>query len=393
MHRALPPSATINPPSFRAPFTGAGLTGLGRDCEDLLQCLPMPAYLCDLSDGLVFQNVAAASLWGGPPGRQADWANPVHFKQTDGAPLPPQQTPTAIAMRERTAAANKQAAVNTLCIDDLEGKARRFVAHAQPVRDGTGSLIGALCFLTDVTECAQLEDRLQQVDDRKHEFIAMLGHEIRNPLSPILNAVPLLKKTSGDKQVAFLADMIERQATSLSRFVTDLLDESHGNYDGATLNKALGSLDEVIDSALEVVSGKLRARRQTLHVRREPGDVALVCDIERLAQALGNILQNASDFTGDAGTIVLTVAVRGPLLDIEVSDSGIGMRSDHVAAVFNPHCRFHHGDGKPMMGAGMGVRLAMEICQRHGGAITASSPGLGLGSRICLVVPVALPPA
>jgi len=348
----------------------------------------MPAYLCDLSDGLVFQNVAAAALWGGPAGRQADWATPVNFKQLDGTPLPPQQTPTAVAMRER---AHPQAPGKALRVDHPDGSSRRVVAQAQPVRDGAGNLVGALCFLADVTDYVHLEDRLQQVDDQKHAFIALLGHEIRNPLSPILNAVPLLKKTSSDRQVAFLADMIERQATSLSRFVTDLLDEAHDNSDGATLNKTLGSLDEVIDSAIEVVDGKVRERRQTLRVHREGGDIALVCDVERLAQALGNILQNASDFTGDAGTIVLTVAARGPLLDIEVTDSGIGMRPDHVAAVFNPHCRFQHGDGTG--GAGIGVRLAMEICQRHGGAITASSPGLGLGSRVSIVLPVALPPA
>jgi signal transduction histidine kinase len=390
MHRALPPSATINTPSFRAPFTGAGLTGLGRDCEDLLQCLPTPAYLCDLADGLVFQNAAAAALWGGPSGRQDDWAIPVNFKHADGTPISPRQTPTAIAMRER---AGLQSSNRVLCIDGPDGKVRSVVAQARPVRDGAGNLMGALCFLSDVTERTELEDRLQQVDEKKHAFIAMLGHEIRNPLSPILSAIPLLKRTSNDSKVAFLADMIERQATSLSRFVTDLLDESHANRDGATLNKTMGSLGEVIDSALEIVGGKIGARRQTLRLQRDAGEVALVCDVERLAQALGNILQNASDFTGDAGTIVLAVSVRGPVLDIEVSDSGVGMRPDHVAAVFNPHVGFQFGDGKIVAGSGMGVRLAMEICQRHGGAITASSPGLGLGSRVCIVLPVVLPAA
>jgi signal transduction histidine kinase len=398
MHTALPPSAANDfAPSFGAPLTDAGLIGLGRDCEDLLQCLPMPAYLCDLSDGVVFQNAAAAALWGegAKAGRQADWPEPARFKQTDGTPLPPRQTPTAIAMRERGreqgSGSRHNDAAYTLRIDRPDGSASRVVAHPRLMRDGAGNLVGALCFLCDVTECAQLEERLKQAGDKRHEFIAMLGHEIRNPLTPILNAAPLLKKTSSDSKVTYLADMIERQATHLSRFVTDLLDEAHTNSDGAATNKTMGALDDVIDGALDIVAGTIRERGQTLHQRRAPGDVALVCDIGRVAQALGNILQNASDFTGDGGTIVLTVAVRGPLLDIEVSDSGIGMRPGHIAAVFNPHHGFRHKTDNAAAGAGMGVRLAMEICRRHGGAVTASSPGLGLGSRVAIVLPVALP--
>jgi signal transduction histidine kinase len=250
-----------------------------------------------------------------------------------------------------------------------------------------------LCSLTDISERRRLENEVGFVRDGRSDFLHVLAHELRNPLAPVVAVAALLRRQPGEPGIARMAGVIERQTRQLARFIDDLLD-------GARIEQACNipvsmraaSVDDVLARARDVVDCVLHERGQTLQVEigiKGPAwDAVLWCDPERLAQALGNALLNASEFSDDGAGISLAVAVDGIFLEILVTDHGIGVEAGELLLMFEPFRKFSGHPRRVPSGAGLGLAIARSVTQAHGGMVSADSAGRGLGTCLRFILPV-----
>ena len=237
-------------------------------------------------------------------------------------------------------------------------------------------------------ENLDLIDALREADQRKDRFLATLAHELRNPLTPIVNAVAMLDRVaSSHSGVARARETIDRQSGQLVRLIDDLMDVSRVTQDRLELRREVVLLRDVFELAFEAVRPMLIERNLHFTVNM-PGDpIGLFVDPARLAQALTNILSNAVKYTDANGVIKVDVHLTFDAVRIEVSDTGIGIPSDQLEHVFEMFTRvYDHGSRMPA-GLGIGLALARRLVELHGGSMTAHSAGVGQGSTFRLTLP------
>lgn len=352
----------------------------------LVSQLPVAAFCCDTRGAVVSHNDAAAELWGRSPdpAEPGQWSGAQAMFDLDGAPLDRSNYPAAKAVAE-----GRQLDGVELWLQRPDGSRRQVETHPRLARGPDGTIAGALCVLIDNTERQRLAEELTRADDDRNAFLTLIAHELRNPLSPILSAAGVIKQVSSDAQIVKMADVVERQVKLLSRFVGDLLDASNLAENGIVLRIAPVSLSKVVDTALDVLSAKAQSRRQKVEVDFQARDETVVCDPERVSQALANVLLNASEFTEGGGRIALRVRVDGALVEAEVEDSGIGIPPEQIDTIFKPYAQFATHKERVRSGAGLGLAIAKDICEKHGGLITATSEGTGQGSRFRIILPIA----
>jgi signal transduction histidine kinase len=242
---------------------------------------------------------------------------------------------------------------------------------------------------SEVAERSRAEEALKEADRQKDEFLAMLAHELRNPLAPIRNAVSLMRmKSLADPQLQLSRDVIDRQLTQLTRLVDDLLDVSRITRGKINLNPEVISIGDLIARACETAEPLIRERGQAF--RTEIGDRTLKVhgDCLRLTQAIGNVLGNAAKYTGRGGRITLSAQQRDAQAEITVSDSGIGIAPDRLARIFDLFTQFQvQGEGQT--GLGIGLAIVRRLVEMHGGSISARSDGDGHGSEFIIRLPLA----
>jgi signal transduction histidine kinase len=229
---------------------------------------------------------------------------------------------------------------------------------------------------------------LKEADRRKDEFLAMLAHELRNPLAPIRNAVEILR--AEDPALRERArQMIGRQVDHLSRLVDDLLDVSRITQRKVTLRRSVVALAAVIDSAVEVARGFIATQKQELAVSIPDRPLWIEADAVRLAQVVGNLLHNAAKFTPPGGRIALTARV-GEAIEIMVADDGMGIAPDTLPHVFDLFTQGEASLERSQGGLGIGLSLVKGLVEMHGGTVHAQSEGPGTGSRFTIRLPLAL---
>lgn len=345
---------------------------------------PLPLYSCDTNGTINGFNDAAMELWGRRPDTAlpGQWSGALALLNDQGTVLPRSKFSAAYAFHTGTDSVGTHE-----IFARPDGSTRRVLTYAKPARDGAGNICEVMCAMVEQTSTRILIEAAGRVEDEKNEFITMLSHELRNPLSPILTAAVLMKKVSPDHQVSKLADVMERQAKRLARFVQDLLHTANLTQGGVVLQRKKTPLSEVMQAALDSLWAAASSRKQVVSVELGP-DVMLMCDAERLSQALGNVMINASEFTGDGGNIDVRTTVDGRWIRIEVEDSGIGIERAHLEDIFEPYTHFTTHIERARAGAGVGLALAKDICEKHGGAIAVNSPGPGHGSHFIIELPV-----
>ena len=231
-------------------------------------------------------------------------------------------------------------------------------------------------------------EALQAADRRKDEFLAMLAHELRNPLAPIRNAVEILR-LSPDRPVRERArELIGRQVVHLARLVDDLLDVSRITQQKIVLQRAVVNLSTVLDSAIELAAPLMAERSQALTIRKPEADIWLHADGVRLSQVVGNLLHNASKFTPRKGAVTLDVARADGLLRIAVADNGEGIAPEFLPAVFELFSQGDHTLERAGGGLGIGLSLVKGLVELHGGVVSAQSAGSGQGSRFVIDIPL-----
>ena len=242
---------------------------------------------------------------------------------------------------------------------------------------------------TEVAERARVELALKEADRHKDEFLAMLAHELRNPLAPIHNAVQLMHRQSfTDPQLTWSRDVIGRQLAHLTRLVDDLLDVSRITRGKINLSKEVLDLETLMTRTVETVQPLFEERGHTLTVEVPKGILAVLGDPTRLVQALGNVLGNAAKYTQRGGHITLAAAESGPEVVIRVRDNGIGIPAELMPMIFNLFTQLDHTSGPPQSGLGIGLALVQRLVEMHGGSVSAVSEGLGKGSEFLIRLPL-----
>jgi signal transduction histidine kinase len=237
-------------------------------------------------------------------------------------------------------------------------------------------------------ELEQLNSTLREANRHKDEFLAMLAHELRNPLAPIHNAVQLMRNPQlPPEQLVWTREVIERQVRHLTKLVDDLLDVSRITRGKINVVRESIELATVVERAVETVQPMLVLQRHELVVKVEPEPLLLDGDLTRLTQIVGNILSNAIKYTDDGGRIELTAGSIGDHVEIRVRDNGIGIEPEVLPLVFDLFAQASQLNGRSQTGLGIGLALAKRLAEMHGGDVQASSDGPGKGSEFVVRLP------
>ena len=273
-----------------------------------------------------------------------------------------------------------------------DGQWRWFDNYAQPLFAPDGSYAGHVGASLDITDAVLAEQALKETDRRKDEFLAVLAHELRNPLAPISNAVHLLRHPDGRRRADRLVEMLGRQVRQMIKLVDDLLEISRITRDKIELHRQPLLLADVVHGAVETSRPLIDQQHHHLDVRLPEEPLTLNADSVRLTQVLANLLNNAAKYTDQGGRIELDARRDGFEVEIAVRDNGIGIPAGHLPAVFDMFTQAHRAAGRGQGGLGIGLAMVKSLVQMHGGTVEARSAGTGMGSEFVVRLPLAETP-
>jgi PAS domain S-box-containing protein len=266
-----------------------------------------------------------------------------------------------------------------------------FWAHVlvTPLYDSHGALFGYAKVTRDLTDRKRVE-ALERAERQTSEFLAMLAHELRNPLAPISNALHLLtRKPAADATEEWLRQVLQRQAGQMSRLVDDLMDVSRITRSAISLSRKPVDARHVVRVAADASLQWMEARRHALALDLPDEALVLDGDETRLVQVVQNLLDNAAKYTPQGGRVEVRARREGTAIIISVRDNGVGMEADMLAAAFE---LFRQGDralDRPEGGLGVGLTLVQRLVKLHGGSVEARSAGPGTGSELIVRLPAA----
>ena len=286
-----------------------------------------------------------------------------------------------LAMNERVAGAVEHP------LEPVGGRRGWNEIRAFPTQDG-----GVAIFFREITDRKRAEEGLKMADQRKDEFLAMLAHELRNPLAPISAAATLLDMgAQSETRVRQSSAIIGRQVRHMTRLVDDLLDVSRVTRGLIELQRTMLDLRAIVDEAVEQVRPQLAARRQRLSLHLPPLPLVVEGDRARLVQVVSNLLGNAVKYTLEERAIdVAMQAVAGTVV-LEVKDEGIGMERDLTERAFDRFTQAKRSSDRSQGGLGLDLALVRNLVALHGGTVSCASPGPGQGSTFTVTLPLAVP--
>ncbi|WP_010584669.1 hybrid sensor histidine kinase/response regulator [Schlesneria paludicola] len=277
------------------------------------------------------------------------------------------------------------------------GRSVRFVSEAKALgrwydvsayRPGGPNSRRVAVLFTDITERKRAEDSLRDADRRKDEFIALLAHELRNPLAPIRNGLQVLQLGANNVTAIDQArSMMERQLGHMVRLIDDLLDVSRIGRNKMELRRSRVSVADILDSALETARPLIDAGGHGLMVSLSPEPIFLDADLTRLAQVFGNLLSNSAKYTPHGGDIWISAERRGNEAVISVRDDGIGIPNESLDSIFDMFSQVDRSIERSTGGLGIGLALVKGLVEMHGGSVSAESPGSGRGSTFTVRLP------
>jgi CheY-like chemotaxis protein len=254
------------------------------------------------------------------------------------------------------------------------------------LRDDAGRVVGVVAIGYDVTQEVLLRQAAQDANRAKDEFLAMLGHELRNPLSPIVTALQLLRLRDGERREL---SIIDRQVGHLVRLVDDLLDISRITRGKVELRKRRLELVDPVLRGLEMAGPLIEQRRQRIDCRVEPEGLPVLGDPDRLAQIVSNLVTNACKYSEPGSRVTLIGERRAGRVALRVVDEGIGLPVEMLDRVFDLFVQQPQAIDRSKGGLGLGLAIVRSLVALHGGRVEAKSPGPGLGSEFIVELPVA----
>jgi PAS domain S-box-containing protein len=321
-----------------------------------------------------------------------DWSRWQVFDE-GGTLIPVDEHPVRKAAVTRRAVTGQVVAVRL----PSGGGLRWMVVGAEPMLAADGSIAQVICTYYDITDRKRAEaglreanEKLQEADRRKDEFLGMLSHELRNPLAPIRNALYILDRAApGGEQARRAREVANRQVTHMTRLVDDLLDVTRIARGKIELRRAEVDVAALARRTSEDHRAIMADRRLELDVRVPPGPVLVDADPTRIAQVLGNLLHNAGKFTPPGGRVTLAVGVEDRRAVIRVRDTGPGIAPDVLPTIFEPFTQAKQTLARSEGGLGLGLALVKGIVDMHGGDVRASSAGEGHGTEFVVTLPFA----
>jgi two-component system CheB/CheR fusion protein len=384
-----------------------------RESEQRFRALfdlgPVAIYSCDPSGRIREFNRRAAELWGREPqpgDTDERFCGSYKMHLPDGTYIPHERCPMAEVLSAGIAAARDV----EVAIERPDGSQIAVIVNIAPLVNERGESTGAINCFYDITERKRLENELRlsaaelaAADHRKDEFLAMLAHELRNPLAPISNALLALRADGANPAVsARVREMMERQVQNMTRLIDDLLEVSRISQGKIRLLKKQVDLREVLKGVVESVEHHFRSHEQLVEISLPLEPVYLEADTTRLAQVFGNLLNNASKYNNRGGHVWLTVELTGRGGDanggavVRVRDDGIGIARDQLPNIFDLFTQVDQSLDRSQGGLGIGLTLVKNLVELHGGSVEAHSDGPGQGSEFVVRLPVlvgARPPA
>ena len=263
----------------------------------------------------------------------------------------------------------------------------RFYASGVMTPLGEAGVLGFAKVARDLTDRKRMEDALRDTDRKKDEFIALLAHELRNPLAPIRNGLQVLSRSDDPAIREQSMEIMERQLNHMVRLIDDLLDVSRVSQNRMELRLEQVLLADVVASAVETAGPLAQAAGQTMRVTLPGAPLTLHGDFTRLAQVFGNLLINSVKYTPPGGQIWLTAERNGDTVDVAVRDTGVGIPRESLACIFDMFSQVDRSLEKSTGGLGIGLALVKGLVEMHGGRVIASSEE-GQGSTFTVTLPV-----
>lgn len=273
-------------------------------------------------------------------------------------------------------------------VDGTDGQRWDYFATVEPLRGSSGAAGGLTLALFDITERKVMEEELRVTDRHRVRFLALLSHELRNPLAPIRSALHVLRRApAGGAQAASARAVIERQVDQLVRLVDDLLDVTRIATNKIRLQRAAVRFGDVVARTAEDLRPTFVEKGVRLVVRLPEDDTVVDGDETRLAQIVGNLLQNAAKFTPSGGEAIVTVAREADRVAVSVRDTGLGISPDLLPMLFEPFVQAEHAPRGDADGLGLGLSLVKSLVDLHGGDVSVASPGPGRGTEFVVHLP------
>jgi signal transduction histidine kinase len=360
--------------------------------EALISHAPVPIAIAhDPGCRVISANAALAELLGvpasanisltPPPGEQ-----PRYRIQRDGKDIPTDQLPMQYAIAHRTSIRND------IEILRADGTVRYIQNDVEPLYAANGEVSGCVSVCVDLTEQKRAERQLLEADRTKDEFLAILSHELRNPLTPIRNALEVLRRSGHDPLVAGRAyAVMERQVYQLVRLTDDLLDVSRITRDQIDLRRERIDLRLALQSAVETTQPLIDVAGHLLSIELPRDPIWVDADSARMTQAFANLLNNAVKYTDRGGRITVRASVDSARAIVTVTDTGIGIAADVLPRIFDMFMRSDDSPDRVREGLGIGLTLAKRLIELHEGTIEALSDGPGRGTTFVIRLPLTTP--
>jgi PAS domain S-box-containing protein len=364
--------------------TGAVLAARAvRESEEamrqLANTIPQLAWMANPDGDIFWVNDRWFQFTGARPGEELDggWTDFLH----------PDDMPQLMATW-RTAVETGQPYEARARVRGANGEYRNFLLVAAPLRDAQGRIVRWFGTNTDVTPIEKAQQELREASARKDEFLAMLAHELRNPLAPIATAAELLRVAGADpERVAKTSAVIKRQADHMTKLVDDLLDVSRVTRGLVTLRRQALDFNAVVGEAVEQASAPMQAKRHRVTVDLPAEAPWVNGDRTRLIQVLSNLLNNAARYTPEGGEIAVRVTATDDDVCATVEDNGIGIPPALLPHVFDLFTQADRSPDRSQGGLGLGLALVKSLVELQGGSVSASSAGAGQGSRFTVCLP------
>ena len=278
-----------------------------------------------------------------------------------------------------------------------DGRVFNLFEYASPLFNEKGDIRGSLGFLVDVTALhnaeIQLQEHLKQLEDadeRKNQFIALLGHELRNPLAAIASAAQLLRRPNLEDKHPWMLEMLDHQVKHLSRLLEDLLDVARISHNKLQLRKEVFDLGSLVERAHQTMLTLFDSKQQKVVLELPASPLDLYADPTRIEQVILNLMTNAGKYSDAGKEIRVRVSTDNGAAIFQIQDSGIGMSSELLPRIFEPFTQALPLDERSKGGLGIGLMLVKSLVELHGGAIRAESPGPGLGSTFTVRLPIGI---
>lgn len=356
-----------------------------RDTEERFRALAdnisQLAWMADEHGHMFWSNRRWADYIGSEPTRMSgdQWRETVHPEHFD-----------RIAETYCRAIASGQVWQETLLMRRKDGQYRWFLARALPSRDAEGRVIRWMGTCSDITEQRQAQEQLREADEKRGEYLAMLGHELRNPLAGIVAATKLAKLTSPpDPRLQQAIEVLERQSTHVARIVDGLLEYSRLTRGKIQLDFHELDLRLVLQEVMQ--DRQAQFAKRSLHLRQKiPAQPVMVNgDWLRLVQIFDNLIGNAIKFTPSDGSITLSVQPQTDQVIVTVADTGVGVRPEVLPRLFDPFYQEMSDISRSSGGLGIGLSLVKSLVELHSGSVEAHSEGPGKGTEFQVFLPLA----